>query len=59
MNRLPVQDLDEIFRSMRTRSEGRLRLNRRRSKKDLAPWLPQKYLSFIMYQFLFQAEKVL
>jgi hypothetical protein len=32
-SRLSVQDLDEIFRTMRTCSEGRLRLNRRRLKR--------------------------
>lgn len=36
MNRLSFQDLDEIFRTMRTRCEGRLKLNRTRSKRT---WL--------------------
>ena len=33
MNRLSFQDLDEIFRTMRTHFEGRLKLNHMHSKK--------------------------
>ena len=36
---MTLQDLDEIFRNLRTRLDGRLRLTRHRSKSDLAPWL--------------------
>lgn len=36
---MTLQDLDEIFRNLRSRSDGRLRLSRHRSKSDLAPWL--------------------